>query len=318
MVRIGVIGAGGNGSGHARYYHGCERSTVLGVADPDGKRARVLAGEVSAEAVEDFRDLLGRVDAMVISSPNHLHRDHAVACAEAGRHIYCEKPMGIDSGQAAEIAGAVRQAGIRSVVGFSIRFGAVIHTMLRRVRDGRVGEVRSIFARRMGCTDPGRGAGWRADHSLSGGVLFEINVHELDWMMALGGAVEAVYGRKMALRSECERANDHVWCTLSFQGGAVGTLEGSSVAHASAYDRGVLGSDGALVTTDWGRGLAYCEGGKQQGELELGPAFDLRAHFLDCIEEDAAPVADAQWGLKVMEVADAVIESAISGRAVEL
>jgi predicted dehydrogenase len=149
-------------------------------------------------------------------------------------------------------------------------------------------------------------------------VLFEISIHELDWIMALGGALQSVYGQKLAVRSDYQRANDHVWCTLSFQSGAVGTLEGSSVSHASAYDRGVLGSEGALVTTDWGRRLAYCEGGKQQGEMELDERFDLRAHFLDCIEQGAAPVADAEWGLQVIRAADAIIQSAVTGRAVEL
>jgi predicted dehydrogenase len=318
MIRIGVIGAGRNGSGHARYYHGCGRSEVTAIADPDGERASALAREVGARAVPGYRDMLDAVDAVVISSPNHLHREHAVGCARAGKHLFCEKPMGLDAGQAAEIASAVREAGVASCIGFSVRFSPPIQTMQRYLREGRAGELISLWSRRMSCKRAGGAPGWRADHALSGGVLFEINVHEIDWIMALGGEVRSVYARTYADQPDPPRANDHVWATFGFAGGAVGTLEGSQVAPTPEYVRGLLGSEAGMITREWGKRLFFAERGETEREVEQDVSFDKRAHFLNCIEQGAEPVADAQWGLQVMNVAEAVLRSAASGEAVHL
>jgi predicted dehydrogenase len=313
MVRIGVIGAGRNGSGHARYYRDCPRSEVVAVADPDAERAEALAAECGAEALAGFAQMLDGVDAVVISSPNHLHRDHAVACAGAGRHVYCEKPMGVSAAQADEIAEAVREAGVRSTVGFSVRFSDVVQTMQRYVAEGSVGELVSLWSRRMSFLAPRWGASWRADHELSGGVLLEINVHELDWLMAIGGPVESVYARVYAERETGPRANDHNWVILNFAAGAVGTHEGSHLSPVPVYERGLVGTRGGLQTADWGNALLFVERGGKPAPAPLDQPFDLRAHFLDCVEGGVPAVADAEWGCKVMHVAEAVLRSARTG-----
>ncbi len=318
MIRIGVIGAGHNGSGHARYYHECERSEVVAVADPDGGRAAALAEEVGARGVPDFREMLDAVDAVVISSPNHLHRDHAVACAEAGKHVFCEKPMGINAGQAEEIASAVARAGVASCIGFSVRFTEPIQTMQRYLREGRAGELVSVWSRRMSCMSRSGGPAWRSDQALSGGILYEINVHEVDWIVALGGDVTSVYAKTYADSPDNPRANDHVWATFAFAGGAVGTMEGSQIAPNPEYVRGMMGSKAGLITRDWGRKLFFAERGEKEVEVEQDAAFDKRAHFLDCIENGVPPVADARCGLKIMNVAEAILQSSASGEVVQL
>lgn len=314
MVKIGVIGAGGNGAGHARYYHECPRSEVVAIADPDGERASALAAQCEAEAVSDYRDFLDGVDAVVISSPNHLHRDHAVECARAGCHIYCEKPMGLDAEQADQMASAVAAAGVRSVVGFSVRFGDTVHTMQQMVQEGRTGDLISIWTRRLFFMDMTEHPGWRADHALSGGVLLEVDSHELDWMMAIAGEVESVYARTYAEGQEGLLANDHVWVTMNFASGAVGTLEGSQISPVPRYQRGLLGTRGAMETEEWGRKLMFAQrGGRKAEEVALQQPFDLRGHLLDCIEQGVPCVSDAEWGRKVMNVADAIFRSAATG-----
>jgi predicted dehydrogenase len=314
MIGIGVIGAGGNGAGHARYYRQSPRSRLVAIADPDLKRAEAVAAECGARACADYVDFLPDVDAVVISSPNHLHRDHAVACAEAGRHIYCEKPMGLNAGQAAEIARAVQGAGVRCVVGFSVRFSDTLQTMQRYLSEGRVGRLVSLWTRRLFHMKAGGPASWRSDHALSGGVLLEINSHELDWMMAFGGEVRSVHARTYAEDQRGPMANDHVWVTMSFADGAVATLEGSQISAVPQFDRGIMGLGGAIETRRWGQDLYFARRGSEAVQVEPDGAFDLRAHFLDCIEQGVPCVADADWGLKVMTVADAIFESAASGK----
>jgi len=318
MLRIGIIGAGGNGRGHARYYHKCPRSNVVAIADPDAERAKAVAEEVGAKAVADYTEFLDEVDAVVISSPNFLHRDHALACAGAGKHILCEKPMGLNLHQAQEITDAVEMAGVKSMVGFSVSFSDSIQTMQKYLREGRLGALISVWSRRLMYMDPARARGWRADQALSGGILYEVNIHELEWMMRLGGDVTSVYGRTWARERKTPRDNDHVWFILNFEGGAVGSHEGSQASPSAEYQRGIIGQEGGMITDRWGRGALYTKAGQKEAPADLEPGFDKHAHFLDCIENDAEPVADVHWGLKVMAAAEAVIQSAISGEVVHL
>ena len=324
MIRIGVIGAGNNGFRHAQYYKESPRTELVAIADPNAEIAQPRADEVGCKLVPDVTDFLGDVDAVVISSPNHLHVPHVQSVTGAGKHVWCEKPMGLTRDDAEAIVDAVRAAGVRSTVGFSVRFGENLQTMIRMVNEGQVGEILSIWSRRLaGSTAMDRVAAakdkthWRLDPAKSGGVLYEINVHELDWMMWLGGEVQTVYARKFAC-DEHPRANDHIWITLDFAGRAVGTHEGSWIAPIGNYYRGLQGGEGTLDTQEWGNTVQYTRRGEERVELELDDAFDLRGHFLDCIEHGAEPVADVEWGRKVMIVADAVIESANSGQLVKL
>jgi len=314
MVRVGIIGAGSNATAHGKYFRNQSRAKVVAVADPVFERAGALAELCGARPVCDYADFLPDVDAVVISSPNFLHCQQAVACAQAGKHIYCEKPMGLSATEASRIADAVQVANVRSVVGFSVRFGPSVQGFLGLHEQGAFGDILSIWSRRMFYMDPAKTVGWRKDHGQSGGLLLEVNLHELDWMMALGGPVESVSARTRAIEPTSPRSNDHLWVTLHFAKGAIGTHEGSWLTAMPSYFKGIHGTLGGACTDEWGNKLFYAKVGQNREEMPATPAFDLRGHFLDCIELGVSPVADVRWGLKVMLVAEAIFRSAQSGQ----
>jgi len=318
MVRFGIIGAGPNASGHARFYHQSDRAEVVAVADPDAERGKKLADEVDARHVADFNEFLGDVDAVVISSPNFLHRDHALACVEAGRHVYIEKPMGINLEEAKQIVDAIDAAGVQSDIGFSVRHSDVVRHMVQRIEAGDIGELVSVWSRRLHFIDPAKRAGWRLDHSLSGGLLYEINIHELDWMMLVGGEVDNVFARTAAVERQGPRSNDHLWVNLGFAGGAVGTHEGSWYAAAPNMYIGLHGSKGAVYSDEWRTRAFYQSLGSNREELDKIDARDKGDLFLDAIETGQPTLTDAHWGLKVMAVGEAVLESARRGQVVRL
>jgi predicted dehydrogenase len=311
MIRIGIIGAGPNATGHGEYYAKSTRAKVVAVADVATDRAAKLAEICSAKAIADYKQMLGDIDAVVIASPNFLHKEQAIACAEAGKHVYCEKPMGLSAADAREIAAAIARAKVKSAVGFSVRFDRTIQTMQAMARQGKLGQIVSIMSRRIGYMDPSTQQGWRADHNLSGGLLMEINIHELEWMMALGGEVESVYARtRVTSKASGPRANDHIWVTLNFAAGAVGMHEGSWMGPMPAYFRGINGTAGGACTDEWGSKVYYAPAGQNRVDAPMEGPYDLRGNFLDSIEKGAPGVADAEWGVKVMSVAEAVFQSA--------
>lgn len=318
MHKIGIIGAGPNASGHARYYAKSDRATVVAIADPAMDRAQALATEVGAKAVPDLKDFIAEVDAVVVASPNFLHHQHALAVAKAGKHLYCEKPMGLSAAQAREIAAAVAKAGVASQVGFSPRNSPNLYQMSQRAQSGVFGDLISVTSRRLMYMDKAKAAGWRADPEKSGGLLMEINIHELDWMMTCCGQVDWVFAQTWSAKPGHERANDHIWITLGFANGAHGQHEGSWSSPTPNYFRAVQGVKGGASTDEWGNKLYVSQTGQNRVDEDPGAAFDLRGNWLDAIEGKAKATADCAWAERVMTVGEAVFASARSGGKVFL
>ncbi|MFN4242294.1 MAG: Gfo/Idh/MocA family protein [Tepidisphaerales bacterium] len=316
MIRIGIIGAGPMAAAHASYFAGQGgRCRVAAVADVDAERAKSLSDKCGARAVHDYHAFLPDVDAVVIASPNFLHKEQAVECARAGKHVYCEKPMGLSLAEATEIDAAIRAAGVKSQVGFAVRFDPTIQTMARLAREGRFGALVSVASRRLMWMDPAKVAGWRKDPALSGGLLMEINIHEIEWMMHVGGTVESVYAR-VYRRTPHPRANDHLFVTMTFAGGATGFHEGSWMAATPMYWRQVMGTEGGAYTNEWGNQLYVARAGENRQETTPDGAFDVRGDFLKAIETGGATTADSTYALRVMAVAEAILESGQTGQPV--
>ena len=315
MTNIAIIGAGPNAAGHARYYAKNPRTTLVAVADPDQGRAEALAKECGCRHVADFKSVLSDVDAVVVSSPNFLHREHALAVAAAGKHLFCEKPMGLSLADADAISAAVAKAKIASQIGFSPRCSGNLRAMARRARAGEFGRLVAVTSRRLGNGDPGKTAGWRADPALSGGLLMEINIHELDWMLMVAGPVTTVSAHTWSRQPGHPRANDRVWVTLNFANGAHGVHEGGWMSPVASYERQVEGDAAGAQTDEWGNGLMICPRLANRIPTPPDPDFDLRGNWLDAIAGTGVAEADAAWGREVMALGEAVFASAAAGGA---
>ena len=216
------------------------------------------------------------------------------------------------------MAGAARRAGVASAVGFSVRLHPTIQTLFRLHDAGDLGDLVSCWSRRLMAIKPGHFTGWRADTAQTGGLLLEINVHEIDWMMRLAGPVARVFAATRATMSSGPRANDHLWVHLDFERGAKGTHEGSWAAPTANFFRGAYGTSAGAQTDEWGGELRHTGGDGKTAKLDLDAPFDLRAAWLDAAEGGPACECDLDWGVQVMRVCDAIFASAESGRPVDL
>jgi predicted dehydrogenase len=318
MIRIGVIGTGGLGTRHAQQFAQLERCQVTMVADPNTEAAHKVAQELGARACSDFTQMLDEIDAAVIVSPNWLHAEQAIACAEAGKHVWIEKPMALSIEDADGIVAAVAAHKVKSFVGFSVRFDAVTWTMRRLFDEGAVGDLVSVWSRRMGYSKQRTPGHWRSSYASSGGLMSEILAHEIDWVVALAGLPTSVYCRIASRDKDDPRANEHIWMTLAFGPDATGTLEGSSMSLVPDYYRGVTGSAGGLFTQDWGRQLVLSADGKSSEQVDPGESFDKHEHFLDVIEERCPSQADAAWGRTIVAIGQKALDSAVSGRIISV
>ena len=219
LVRVGAIGCGAI----ARAVHlpvlGRTPGVVLSVlADPDPaalEAARRLApGAVLCAGADELLDR-DDVDAVLVTAPSGLHAELAVGVAEAGRHLYLEKPIATSLAAGERVVAAARAAGVVAAIGFNRRF----HPAIRRARSvvraggiGRVTRVRTTF------TEPGLDLpAWKLARADGGGALLDLASHHVDLVrFLLDTEVEEVAATVNSSRSE----HDGATLRLGLSGGA--------------------------------------------------------------------------------------------------
>jgi predicted dehydrogenase len=211
QVRIGIIGAGLIGQTHSMMLRQTADRTdgsarVAAVADVAHAQAgRLAARWPGARTLASSREIIEDpdIDAVWICTPTALHRADTVAAARAGKHIFCEKPLAMTAAEAAEMADAIRTAGVMSQVGLVLRYSPVYTVMRAMIGEPEAGAPLAAIMR----DDqdfPTRGvhaSGWRNDPSLTaGGTLVEHSVHDVDLLTWMFGDVRRIFCRTRNLR----------------------------------------------------------------------------------------------------------------------
>jgi scyllo-inositol 2-dehydrogenase (NAD+) len=265
-LRLAIVGAGRAGTVHARNAQDyAARAEVVAVVDADEAKRSALAvslGEVAAH--ETLGEALDRTefDAVVVSTPTFTHRDLVVAACEAGKYVFCEKPMALTLAECDEMIAAAEAARVTLQIGFMRRFQPEFVEARRRIESGEIGEPMVVKSLTRG---PGLPPPWAWEIDRSNGMLAEVNSHDFDCVRWLTGSdIERVYAetanRKGAERGvDAEDFYDNAVVSLRFAGGAIGTIDGTCPADYG-YDARVevVCSGGLLVVGDL-RGQALIE-----------------------------------------------------------
>ncbi len=281
QISIGIIGTGWMGSVHCRAYREVhERFPETGISANLVACADNLPGRAESEArrlgiprwTEDWRELLDdpSIDAVSIATRNDSHVEIAIAAAEAGKHIFCEKPVGRTPAETAAIAAAARRSGVVTFVGFCYRWVPLVSYAAQLAASGRLGRIlhyRGTFFAAYGAP-PQAFRTWRYVFDQSGyGVLGDLMTHVVDMATVLAGPISQVSSRKQlvyperpvpqpgadhyALGSESGPRlpvdnEDSVVTQARFESGATATLEASRVLPTPANEFGftIYGTEG--------------------------------------------------------------------------
>ncbi|QPV61271.1 Gfo/Idh/MocA family oxidoreductase [Halosimplex litoreum] len=193
-VDIGIVGAGNRGVAHADSYGEVDGANVVAVADIDEEAAAELAADHGAAVYGDFRDMLddAGVDAVSVCVHNNLHRPVAEAAADAGAHIFTEKPMAATYTDAKAMAEAADAAGVHIGVQNYDLFDDETRAASRLVDGGELGEpyyARGVFSRRRGrpYIDGYGTPGFVSKDSAGGGPVIDIGTYVLGQLLYLLG-----------------------------------------------------------------------------------------------------------------------------------
>ena len=272
-INIGLIGYGGIGRVHAAawraipFHYGlpADSINIAAVATTRQSTARAAADEIGIDAYSaDYRKLLDmpEIDAIDICTPNNSHCEIALAAASAGKHIYCEKPLAMDAQEAAQMAEAVTQAGVKAQLTFNFRFFPALARARQLMDAGFCGRLFSFRGRyhRSSYIDASKPMSWRLRRDITGGgALFDLGSHILDLLYYLLGDFSAVNAtldtlipRRPVAAGADEMAavdvDDIALLQARAQNGALGSVEISRMGTGATNDVVVeiFGDQGAI------------------------------------------------------------------------
>jgi myo-inositol 2-dehydrogenase/D-chiro-inositol 1-dehydrogenase len=333
VVRVGLIGAGRIGRMHAdnlaRHIPGAE---LVAVADPRGEAAEALAANYDANATTDVDELFKNpdLDAVAITSIAAAHADLIVKAAEAGKAIFCEKPMALTLEEADRAINAANQADVPLQIGFNRRFSADFALAHETIVAGGIGTpqlMRSITR------DPGWPAGLADAAGVPAWTIFrETLIHDFDMLLWLNPGAEPVevYTKADALVAPDFKDNgllDTAVVMITFDNGAIATAE-ANFSAAYGYDvRGeVFGSAGMVTAGRLNSSpmLYYNERGLEQRtlrsdvEMFQGAYIKELADFTDAIRNNTRPAVTGDDARAALRVALAAMKSHEEHRPVQL
>jgi predicted dehydrogenase len=330
-LAFGVVGLG-FGAVHARVLGEMEGVRLAAVCDMDPQRLATVARGRTVHTYEDYETMLRNeaLDAVVVAVPIRLHEQVAMAVIDAGKALLVEKPLAPSLAEGRRIADAASRRGVVLTSGHIERFNPAVQELTRRLRQGEAGRVLQITARRLGPF---------AARTRDVSVILDLAVHDIDLMLhMLGHDLEHVYAATMpSVRTD---SDDTLTGVLRFRDGPIGLLEVNWLTPRKVRELSVLGERGLFVLDYLAQTLKFYESEPSEGgtggpgwqtlttlrgsggagvHIPIEPREPLERElsaFVAALREGTPPRVTADDALAALAVADALTESAKTGRPV--
>jgi len=298
-IRVAVVGAGKMGTYHAKLLGKTPDVELVGVCDTNVWKAQLAAWQSNTVAVRDYRDVLGRVDAVVVAVPTPLHHEVGKAVLTAGAHVLIEKPLASTVEEAKELLALSRDKQLVLQVGHIERFNPAVLEAVKHIRDPRY-----ITVERLGPYDP------RMSHI---GVVMDLMIHDLDILLTLvGSEVESLEALGANLLSGHE---DIANVRVRFKTGCVADLTASRISLGKSRKLRAFQKD-SYISLDYGGGSLkiYRKKApviKSLKDVEIlnpkltsvDPLKNEHNHFLDCIRHNRKPWPSGERGVEALTLA---------------
>jgi predicted dehydrogenase len=291
MLKVGLVGCGFMGRMHASVYSALEGVQLVAACDKDPGRLEGYCAEFGCAPLSDFEGLLAAdVDIVDICLPTFEHKKHTVHAAQAGKHVFCEKPMALTLAEADEMMAVCNLADVYLMIGHCIRFWPEYALLKEIVDDGRLGKLLSLNLTRYGQFPSWSSENWLADESKAGGGVLDMHIHDTDFAHFILGDPDKV----VSFGTVDETGPAQAFTTMMF-GDTVVHLEGGwNLPHHTPFRMSfrAIFSDGAAimdggpmrifqnpVTPEFPK-MSAAGGGNIS---DLGGYFHELKYFVDCV-----------------------------------
>jgi predicted dehydrogenase len=311
-IRAAVIGVGYLGRFHAQKYAQLPACELVAVADGRDEVRNAVAAEVGAQAVADYRELLGKVDAVSVVTPTPAHFEIADAFLAAGAHVLVEKPITETPDQAKALIATAAKHGKILQVGHLERFNAAVLAAEPHLHAPRFMECVRLAPYKERGTDVN--------------VVLDLMIHDIDLVQSLAGSeivsIDAI--GTPVFSGEIDIAN----ARLRFANGCVANTTASRVSMKTERKLRIF-EDAAYISLDLQQKILTLirkrEGVPQPGQLpvsieesnlEQGDALKSEIEsFLDCIRNNKRPIVSGEDGLRALETAIRITEQVYANLA---
>ena len=302
-LKVGIIGAGRIGQVHAKSitYH-IPQAEIVAISDIYVDGAKKVAADLGIpNAYEDYHEILNNpeIEAVLICSSTDTHADIAVEAAEAGKHIFCEKPVDLTVAKIKKVIAAVEKAGVKLQIGFNRRY------------DHNFAAIEYV--------------------KVSGGIFLDMTVHDFDMARFIGGEVEEVYANATVMVDPAigEAGDvDTALVALKFKSGAIGVIDNCRKA-CYGYDQRleVFGSGGqASAANDTPTNVSYIndDGNRTDKPLYffleryMQSFTDEMTEFINAVQNDVPTKTTVNDGLEALRLGLAAKLSVAEHRPVKL
>jgi len=346
MLKVGIVGVGNIAmSCHVPAYKKlADRVKIVAVADINFERAKAAAEKIGCEAYASVEDMLAKadIDYVDICTWNREHASVAIAAANAGKAILCEKPMSNSLENSLAMKRAVEENGVPFMMAMVTRYGVEVGIANEMRESGRFGDIylaKAVYTRRRGTP-----RGWFTDQKRSGGgPVIDLGVHCIDRAWYLMGRP-----RPVSVSASCSYAIGEFntkgverWTAFDRGDGTFDT-EDSATAYIRFENGAVMIADVAWAQNDDGENYIKLYGSKAgvsfdpltiKGENAEGYLADERvpiendggladcfrneiAHFLDCLETGKQPMSSLEDGVSLQKILDGIYRSAAEHKEV--
>lgn len=328
-LTIAVLGAGNMGNRLARSFSKISGVRVKSVYSRRLAAAEKLATAVGARPYDRMEPIFSDpgVEAVVLCLPTHSRTEILKAAVETGKHIFCEKPLALNPDMADAVESLLTGYSRCVMVGQVLRFFWEYRQLHDRVIAGDAGRIGTVRLSR--CVGYPGSESWFADPALSGGIILDLLVHDIDFLLWTFGEVAQVYAR--SLTDNRGVPLDYALLNLRLRSGALAHIEGSWAHPVGSFRQTVeiAGSEGLMsFDSGSGQGLEWLSTADQSTGLEsrislpdtgagTDPYTAEAASFIESIRQNTSPPILWQEALRACQVAFGAIESARRGAPIQ-
>lgn len=340
MINIGILGCGRIAKRHADLLGNGQiaGARLSAVCDIISERANAYGEQFKVPSFQHIYDFLNYpgIDVVAVLTPSGMHSKHAIAVAQAGKHVIVEKPMALRLDDADSMIHACDVASVKLFVVKQNRFNVPVVKLREALDAGRfgrliLGTVRVRWCREQAYYDQDA---WRGTWQFDGGVLTNQASHHVDLLEWMMGEVEAVHARSMTALAHIE-AEDTAVATLKFRNGSLGIIEATTAIRPNDLEGSlsVLGERGSVEIAGfsvnkirtWQFSDPISEDEEVMQKYSVNPpnvyGFGHQAyyeHVIKCLRDGSPAIVDGLVGRKSLELISALYESIETGREVNL
>jgi predicted dehydrogenase len=328
ILKGGVIGFGNIGQNLTRYINHTkpDEARIVAACNRGKHNLDVARDQYGLAVTHDAQELVNMdLDFVLVVSTSHAHAEQVIMAAEAGLHVFCEKPIALTLEDADRMIQAVESAGVVNVVNYSMRYIDAYLKIKDMAHSGQIGRLLSIChfktrafglhgagARHRAVVEPEESGGWTVHHAC----------HDIDFLYWINGPMTQVYATTQTTASHTD-SEEVVLGNVVFENGTIGLI-GDSVCCIRDHYTQIIGTKASLVMSGEHDETVLRYHREGERDPHIIPARDSKRpgggmdHFLECIREGTLSPNSLRSARHSLAVALAMQESARTGKVVEV